>query len=215
MSALTDKYIDDTYESWLHSNTLPLPETGQEDIYDGAGNKSSLKLGRACNGATICGNLTVDGLVMTNTDSFKTLLLEVLYPVGAMYFNSGVNPASLIGGVWEQVGQGKVIGLVGTGTDKNGTTFTLGAGDSDTNGEYTHQNTINEMPNHTHDIKTGLVSSSDDNAGNTGYLGSSPRALLDAGGITNPSLTNATTGGGAYHNNMPPVYGVYMWKRLS
>lgn len=215
MSALTDKYIDDTYGSWLHSNTVPLPETGQEDIYDGEGNKSSLKLGRACNGATICGNLTVDGLVMTDTSSLKSLLLEVLYPVNSVFIGTDANdPNTTLGGTWSKVGEGKVLGIVGTGTDVNGTTYAIGAGDN-ASGEYTHRLGVNEIPTHTHNILTGQVSSGDDNAGNTGYLGSSPRNLMDAGGIVNPSLSNESTGGSGYHNNMPPVYGVVIWKRLS
>lgn len=216
MSALTDKYIDDTYEGWLHSNAVALPEIGQEDIYDGAGNKSSLKLGRACNGATICGTLTVDALAMTSTDTLKAILLEALYPVNAIFIRAdSTDPSTLLGGSWSLVGQGKVLGLVGTGTDINGTTLAIAAEDANTGGEYTHQLTEDEMPSHTHRISTGLVSSSDDNAGNTGFLGSSPRSLLDAGGIVNPSLSNDTTGNGLKHNNMPPVYGVYMWKRIA
>lgn len=216
MSALTDKYIDDTYTGWLHSNATELPSEGQEDVYDGAGNKSSLKLGRACNGATICGTLTVDALAMTNTDTLKSLLLETLYPVGALFIRADTtDPTTLLGGSWSLVGQGKVLGSVGTGTDINGTTLAIAAEDANAGGEYTHQLTIAEMPNHTHRILTGFVSSSDDNAGNTGYLGSSPRNLLYANGVVNPSLTNEATGSGLKHNNMPPVYGVYMWKRIA
>ena len=77
MSALTNLYIDDAYPGLLHANAAELPTTGQQDIYDGNGNISSLKLGRACNGATICGGLTVDTININGTNWF-----DLIYPVG-------------------------------------------------------------------------------------------------------------------------------------
>lgn len=65
-NSLSNTKINITYASLLHANGVPIPVAGQEDIYDGAGNKSSLKLGRACNGATVCGTFTCDTLSAGN-----------------------------------------------------------------------------------------------------------------------------------------------------
>ena len=65
-NSLSNTKINITYTSLLHANGAPLPATSQEDIYDGAGNKSALKLGRACNGATVCGTFTCDTLSAGN-----------------------------------------------------------------------------------------------------------------------------------------------------
>lgn len=66
---LTNTNISDTYKGLLHSFGIPLPATGQVDMYDGVGTKSALKLGAECNGATVCGTLTCGNLVLTGNVS--------------------------------------------------------------------------------------------------------------------------------------------------
>lgn len=76
-ASLRNTNISDTYLGVLHSFGNALPGTGQQDIYDGIGNKSSLKLGRNCNGATICGTLSCDNLFVTNaSSSFPQLTIQ-------------------------------------------------------------------------------------------------------------------------------------------
>ncbi len=55
-----------------------LPATGQEDLYDGFGNKSALKVGRAGAGIDVDGTLGA---------SFKAAIAEAIYPIGQLYFH--------------------------------------------------------------------------------------------------------------------------------
>ena len=66
MSSLGDTFIADSYPGLLHAGGSPLVTIGQSLIYDGSGNKSALRLGINCNGATICGVLSCDTLMATN-----------------------------------------------------------------------------------------------------------------------------------------------------
>lgn len=68
-------------------------------------------------------------------------LLDVIYPVGSIYQSmSSTSPASTIGGTWTQL-----------------KTFLYGSTTANqTGGEATHTLTINEMPNHTHDMNYSL-----------------------------------------------------------
>jgi hypothetical protein len=50
---LTDQNIDETFAGLLHAQGAQLPTANQVDLYDGVGNKSALKVGRANNGATV------------------------------------------------------------------------------------------------------------------------------------------------------------------
>jgi len=79
-NSLSNTKINITYTSLLHANSVPLPVTSQEDIYDGAGNKSSLKLGRACNGATVCGTFTCDTLSAGNLSTPGNLTISNASP---------------------------------------------------------------------------------------------------------------------------------------
>ena len=130
-----------------------------------------------------------------------------IYPVGSVYVStSSTSPASLFGGTWEQI-QDKFLLAAGS---------TYGAGT--TGGEATHKLTVNEMPTHGHNsnnytdgfmahksVMSGTWAEKAPLATNTG---SSESVLWVS---QNPTLT----GGGGYHNNMPPYLAVYAWKRVS
>ena len=211
MSALTDKYIDDDYDGLLHSNAEELPVTGQEDIYDGLGNKSSLKLGRACEGATICGPLTLDNLIVNGLT-----LINAIYPIGSVYFSVlSINPATTLGGTWEQIAIGRFIAGVGSTTDKNGLAGTVVSGNN-TTGEYAHTLTEAELPAHVH-APLYLQYDEDDNPDP-----SIPAASViinnkaaAGGAIEQTNSTTASTGGGLAHNNLPPTFGMYVFKRTA
>lgn len=68
-------------------------------------------------------------------------LLDIIYPVGSIYQSmSATSPASTIGGTWTQL-----------------ETFLYGSTIAkQTGGEATHTLTVNEMPNHTHDMNYSL-----------------------------------------------------------
>jgi len=219
---LETQNISDTYVGLLHASGDPLPATGQALIRDGRGTRSALKLGANCNGATICGTLKADTLDLTNKITTGlldiTALLNVFYPVGSVIYSSNAtNPKNRSGWsdtTWDQVAEGRFIVGVGKGIDSRGDDRSFAAGE--TYGEYFHVLTEKEMPSHRHgftgangntnnqsrspfvlvndDAEEKWVPGSDANYGHKG--------ILDAGG-DNP------------HNNMPPGYGLYVWRRTA
>lgn len=131
-------------------------------------------------------------------DSVPTLvdLLKAVYPVGAFYISAtATSPRTVFGfGTWTQI------------KDR----FILAAGDvyaaASSGGEATHTLTINEIPAHSHQLKTC------DAVG--------PYDVVVRGDGTNEgwsSTTNtiANTGGGQAHNNMPPYLAAYIWQRIA
>lgn len=140
-------------------------------------------------------------------------LLNKVYPLGSIYMSIvQTSPASLIGGEWIQI---KDLFLLGCG-DK------YGAGS--TGGEATHKLTVNEMPAHTHKV----LSNNYGNANANGF-GNGSGVHGVSGVWTNGSETKKyylkdnndagqqiiqNTGSGKAHNNMPPYFAVYIWKRL-
>lgn len=169
------------------------------------------------------GNLTVNTITTVNqnldegTSSLPSLgdILNYVYPVGSIYLSmTELNPGTLFGGTWEQL------------KDK----FLLGTGDiygaNSTGGEAEHLLTVDEMPTHTHiqNQHRHYISS----GGYTYSAGTVSKAYAiattnstydyDTGTnqYTNYSTpTNQDTGGSLSHNNMPPYFTVYMWKRTA
>ena len=136
--------------------------------------------------------------------------VDFIYPIGSVYmsFNS-TNPGTLFGGTWVQL-KARFLCGVGTLDTNNSTTFygdtpssyTIWA--NETGGENFHTLTINEMPAHTHNIKRGTE-------GNSwfGMTGKEPTADPPY------NVETSSTGSGWGHNNLPPYFSVYMWKRTA
>ena len=121
--------------------------------------------------------------------------LNALHPVGSIYMSTdSESPASLFGGVWEQL------------KDR----FLLGAGDryiaGGMAGEEAHTLTVDEMPAHAHYLEIKGYLNPNAGAGNW-------QASLSVTGDIN--LATNSTGSNQPHNNMPPYLAVYMWKRVS
>lgn len=139
-------------------------------------------------GGSVSSTSTGGGLDM------KTIL-DMFYPVGTIYetVDSSFNPGTAWGGTWTRI------------TDR----FLIGAGSSysarETGGEKNHTLTTSEIPAHTHATyrqnSTGTIS------GVFTYSASNtiPGFIVNSG----------STGGGAPHNNMPPYYAVYIWRRTA
>ncbi len=130
--------------------------------------------------------------------------LEQVYPVGSIYMNATnpANPNSIFGfGTWTAFAQGRVLIGVGTGTDVNGTNRTFANGD--TGGEYTHTQTINEMPPHDHDQRMNS--------------GSGPTSFQPGTGSSTTVQPPKTgmTGGGQAMEWMQPYLTVFMWLRTA
>jgi hypothetical protein len=197
---LTNLFIADSYKGVLHTSNVPLSGANLPPVYDGLGNKSSLRLGSDGNGASVSGCLSADCI-----DIAGFTLIDYLYPVGAVYLDTlDVNPQTrFVGTTWGKISEGKFLAGVGSGADKNLTNQILLAGDDASIGEYTHRLTVTEMPSHTHDLTSFSYVGDRDNDENKGYW--------DQGG----TLTTQSTGGDQPHNNIPPYFGVYIWKRLT
>lgn len=142
------------------------------------------------------GNRITDlGTPTANTDAATKGYSDIAaYPVGAIYISAdSTSPASLFGGTWAMI------------TNR----FLLAAGDlyegGTTGGEAAHTLTVNEVPRHSHELKTGCGSP----AAGGGIV------LRGWSGDSYKSFSLYNTGGGAAHNNMPPYFAVYMWQRVA
>ena len=149
------------------------------------------------------------------------------YPVGSIYLSVlATSPATLFGGTWEQVSQGRFPIGAGTGTDVNSVqrTFANGA----TGGEYDHTLSVSEMPRHNHTGGTDtrgthahpygdFTRDNNENYGDgqkSGNVGERElsRNTSEAGAHSHLLSINHT-GDDQPHNNLPPYFVVYMWRR--
>ena len=207
-NSLTNTNVSDTYVGVLHAQGQALPPSGKADIYDGAGNKSALSVGRDGQGVEVDGELG---------PKFAAAIADVIYPVGSLFFSTdNTNPGTRMAGTgWVQVAEGKFLAGVGTGTDNNGASHTVTGGDTDTTGEYDHTLTEAEMPAHRH------LGGAADRGISIFAHGAEPLATrtthsIDTGGTDGDHVGYTTyTGTGTAHNNLPPAFGMYVWERTS
>jgi hypothetical protein len=197
---LTDLFVADSYKGVLHTSNIPFTGSNIPPIYDGLGNKSSLKLGSDGNGASISGCLSADCI-----DIAGFTLIDYLYPVGAVYLDTfDVNPQTrFTGTTWTKISEGKFLAGVGNGVDKNLTNQAFSAGDDVSIGEYGHTLTVAEMPSHSHGYQIPEV------------IGNGERDNNRQFGENFQNAITSSVGGDQSHNNIPPYFGVYIWKRLT
>lgn len=163
------------------------------------------------------GNLTVKSI--TAESIFGSAITNALYPVGSIYMSvNDTRPETLFGGQWEQIRD----------------CFLLGCGDKYENGisggEAEHTLTSSEMPNHTHSATTNTTGAHRHGyngwwtfgAGNKEGAVAHSRLVdgerfdpFNSAGDHSHTVTVNATGDGQAHNNMPPYFTVYMWKRIS
>ena len=172
------------------------------------------------------------GVVQSQKEWLKDLILETTHPVGSLEINtSGINPSEYLGGEWESFGSGRTL----VGVDSSDSDFDTV---EETGGEKTHTLTTNEIPAHTHGSKslvgtwanwgegsgmvsstangykvTGIVSAVGDNnqygwGTSTGRDGDNTSLKIDA------THEHNSVGGGQAHNNLQPYITVYFWKRI-
>ena len=167
-------------------------------------------------------------------------IVDLIYPVGSIYLSVGsTSPATLFGGTWVQLKDRFLIGAgnnYSNGATGGETSHTLTASELPS---HSHDNTINvsaSQGSHMHSIPSGSGKCS--NAAGLGYgyvyavggpdndtSGRSNRTTTGTGtavmnntqpAITvNASISNANSGGGSAHNNMPPYLAVNIWKRTA
>lgn len=180
------------------------------------------------------GNLIVNSITAATgaTPSLDNeTVCNLIYPVGSIYMSiNNTDPSTLFGGTWSQI-KGRF--LLGQGSNEANTTNYWGTYNAGTcnfptgemSGEPYHTLTVNEMPSHTHTQNPhchsvrakGFNGTSNTNGyymlrrneSGDGY------DTVDSDAAMNATATNQNTGGSASHNNMPPYFVVYMWKRVS
>lgn len=157
----------------------------------------------------------VDGYSTSTTDAYSAnyinnMILNAVYPVGSIYMSvNSTSPATLFGGTWVAIAEGRTLVGVGTGTDINGDTMTWTA--EAEGGEYLHTLSVDEMPSHTHNAGTNSNGFFAHATAGTNYGAGFVNTNGEMGWYRQP----ANTGGGQPHNNIQPFFAVYMWKRTA
>lgn len=192
--ALTDRY-------GTVSVTADMPSAAFAMHLNAAGN--SIAFGKACErsnaveiaaGRTLyLGDSTLAAYIQAQakTTTVRDWIRNTFYPVGAIYQSyAAASPASLFGGTWMQIQNRFLVGV--------GSSYAAGA----TGGEATHKLTVDELPSHSH---------------NYSYPGYEAGGEWYGASGTAKGNTVATTavGGGAAHENRPPYYAVYIWRRTA
>ena len=181
-------------------------------------------------GAELINKDYVDSAIKALRAEMKTAMLA-LFPVGTILeTTNSANPSTYIGGTWEQLDAGLTTITAGTYTEThnvNGTnvtdTYVFTAGSSEftvngtkTQGEAKHQITEGELANVTGTVGPLIAWMSE----------KSQNGCLSAtvGGTKFPShaeeycsdvTVNISFGKNQPHNNLPPLYGVYRFKRTT
>ena len=160
--------------------------------------------------ASVGGNLTITGSLSAGSvsNAIKSAILNAAYPIGSIYMSvSDTDPGTLFGGTWEALEN----------------RFLVGAGDeyqvNATGGEAEHTLSIDEMPEHYHEVIPAYGSSLSGNSNNhqklLGGAATSGWATDAQDDDTSGNHTIQPKGGGQPHNNLPPYLAVYMWKRTA
>ena len=178
---------------------------------------------------SITGNLDVSTITSDLIDQLKVGILQQVFPVGSIYTTTNsMNPATLFGfGTWAQIEGRFIVGVSGS--------YAV----TSTGGEATHKLTVNETPAHTHTRGTMNITGTfngnqlydiyNSTASATGAFaigGASSKKTPGGTGDDSQSGFNfnasrswtgvtSSVGGGAAHNNMPPYYAAYIWRRTA
>ena len=202
----TNQFISDRYTSLIHLSGNNLTENF-DGVYDGVGNYTGIEISTS--------DVSIHNVTMLKSAT-DTTLLDLIYPVNSIFLSTeNVNPGNkLIGSTWELVSQGLFLAGVGTGTDRNEDEQTIEEENLGNEGEYRHTLTEEELASHRHQIFARSL--------NTGQTNTTTRRRA---GFEDQKVESRTRDGfiaetndvgeSQPHNNVPPYYGVYVWKRIS
>ena len=189
--ALTDKY-------GTVSVSTELPTAAFAMHFNAAG--TSIAFGKACEHANAV-EIASDRTLYLGSKSLRDWIRDTFYPVGAIYLSTGAQtPASLWGGTW---------GLI---TDH----FLVGAGSDYTVGQVGGYNTViltqENLPVHNHAaVAAGYQVMVANNNAPDFIVGSGSAIGLQYSG----NYMTGATGGSIAHENRPPYYAVYIWRRTA
>lgn len=178
-----------------------------------------------------------NGITSGAVYTVKQELLNLLHPVGSLYFSlESTNPTTLFGGTWERVANGRAIFGVDeedssfntpgkTGGVKSTTHNISGSTDG-------HVLTLEEIPSHDHgtgsdQYKRFLLTTTKIYDGTCGSLSGTSRVYPyeSAGETFGTRERSESVGGGQAHTHdysfditvdkLPPYYTCYIWRRVS
>ena len=211
--SLLNQFISDSYASILHlsggklTSGLGGNNSTFNGVYDGIGSRTGIALsGRR---VIINGYVQPEGPEATA----PTQWLDVFFPINSIKLTfDNVNPGSkILGTSWQLVSEGRFLVGVGQGADNQNPPVAKSFTAGDQDGEYAHLLVTEELPAHTHDIEEKVVGGNNPRAGvETG--GSQTGGREQQGGVQYKTLN---TGDNVAHNNTPPGYGIYVWRRIS
>ncbi len=183
---------------------------------------------RTLNGAADAAAARTTMGISTTTD-----IINIIYPVGSVItLTNDTDPNKIFTGTtWEKMDAGRVLVSAGTYTEDGETyTYTLG----DKGGEAKHQNTIEEMASHKHDVsissvgnhthgirrRLGYTNRGDEvSSWGTGpaynMLAEVAQASTESAGGFNQTISVNTAGSNAKHENRQPFEVVAHWKRTA
>lgn len=213
---LTNEFISDLYTSLLHVSRASL-DNDIDDVCDGEGTTTAIQL--SGNGQTVI----LNNIIQPKAPSIIEFI-DYIYPVGSVIMSlDDNNPQERFAGTtWEQTSSGKFIVGEGTGTDQNGVQSTFSIESND--GEYKHILIDSEMPIHGHPVLYNFEDDEESDRNGTIVLNNGGAYREVDANIGSPSYTTPLdntgncvggAGGDQAHNNLPPSYGVYVWKRIS
>lgn len=136
----------------------------------------------------------------------KQEVFLAVHPVGSIFLSTdGTEPAELYGGTWEQI---KDVFLLGAGD-----TYAAGG----TGGEAEHTLTKSELPRIREHLN-GLTAYDANINGVEGILTlteENTHSNVQPGNGTKYTTLGMSLGDGLPHNNMPPYYSIYIWRRVA
>lgn len=141
----------------------------------------------------------------------KQEVLLAVHPVGSIFLSTdGTEPAELYGGTWEQIKDVFLLGASNTYPVKS------------TGGEATHKLTESELPNITGEVE--FQSDGNSQGVLNGANGAFKLNQMSLGAFYPNNRRNEdgtarrfkmSFGSDLPHNNMPPYYSVYIWRRVA
>lgn len=128
-------------------------------------------------------------------------LLDATYPIGAVYLSiSSVSPATLLGGTWERIANGRTLVAVNESDDALKSAGLTG-GSTNPLSEHSHNTKLT-----TYRVTSGTGSGSANNLGRATDVGDKMDGLF---GFLESQGSNTN------HANWQPFFTVYMWKRIA
>jgi len=217
--SLQNQFISDSYTSILHLSggklTAGLDPGTNEDIdrssvngiYDGVGNRTGISLSST--------RVVIDNYVQPPGPGYgaPTEWLDAFFPINSIKLTfDNINPGTKIAHtVWQMVSQGRFLVGWGEGTDTQSTPEAKSFGVGNQDGEYSHTLTVEELPAHEHDLAETVIGSNNPKGIAT------PGPDGDTGGRDaqdGVQYKTLETGDNVAHNNVPPGYGIYVWRRI-